>query len=94
MLETTVVHDYRGRNVATGRMQYLRASDTNDTDSSAPMPCSVSSSSRSDDPGIVYGAMIVDGKRAGLWFTGKLVSNLATVLNAPDAFRTPKPRAQ
>ena len=49
---------------------------------------------RSDDPGIVYGAMIVNAKRAGLWFTGKLVSNLATVLNAPGAFRTPKPRAQ
>ena len=49
---------------------------------------------RSDDPGIVYGAMVVNAKRAGLRFTGKLVSNLATVLDAPGAFRAAKPRAQ
>ena len=49
---------------------------------------------RFDGPGAGYGAIIVDAKRAGLWFGGELVSNLATVLDAPDAFRTPKPRAQ
>ena len=49
---------------------------------------------RFDGPGAGYGAMIVNAKRAGLRFRGKLVSNLATVLDAPDACRTPKLKAQ